>query len=221
MGLDIVNILLHTEEEFDIYLPDSDMVDLRTPEDLAKYIHKKLSEQRNELKNPQHGFYTLRKMLMEEFGFKREQLRPSTKLQELFKDDIRQNWERLSKLFSRPLPHLELNRKQSRGLFIFNLIVALISYYYFKSFWLSLYIFLILFIILGYRYTKLFGTQIPKEYETLSSLLRYIDYSKNLNRYKTYDEILKKVIEISAEELDLSIEEIKPNSRYVEDLGAD
>jgi len=219
MGLEFVEIILQVEDEFDINLPDSDMEDLRTPADLAWYIHTKLWEQRCEAKNPQKGFYILRKMLMEEFGFKKKQLRPNTKLQVLFKDDIRKNWKRLNRLFSYSLPSLALTPKEHIGVLILNSILPAFIYFSIGDWGLALFFFLIFYPILLFIYMNIFATKIPKRCEKLSSLLRYIDYSKKLNRYTTFETILNKVIEISAKELGIAREKIEPNSRYVEDLG--
>jgi len=220
MGLEIVELVLRVEDEFDINLPDSDLEVLKTPADLAWYIHTKLCKQREEAKTPQRGFYILRKILMQEFGFKREQLRPSTKLQDLFKDDVRRNWKRLDKLFSYSLPSLALTPKEHIEVFILDSILPLYLLLSTGEWDIALFFFFILYPIILFVYKKFFATKIPKRCERLSSLLRYIDYSKRLNRYNDYGDILNRIIEISAEELGISQEKIKPNSRYVEDLGA-
>ena len=68
--------------------------------------------------------------------------------------------------------------------------------------------------------TELYGKQIPKKYQKLSSLLKYMDGNTISSIYNSKEKVLKKVIEISSEQLNIPIDEIKPYSRYVEDLGA-
>ena len=41
MGLDIVELILTIEEEFDIELPDAEMERAQTPRDIADYIYQK------------------------------------------------------------------------------------------------------------------------------------------------------------------------------------
>jgi len=219
MGLEFVELALRVEEEFDISLPDAKLENVKTPLDLAWYIHFELCEQREKGYSPQRGFYKLRELLMAEFSFKKNDLSPNTKIAELFKGDIRKKWKQLNKLFSNTLPSLVLNKKEHLGIFILNVFIAFLVYFIEKEWDLGLFFFFINYPILLFVYQNLFATTIPKRYKNLSSLLHLIGYSKQLHRYNNYDDILDKVIEISIDELGLATKEITPNSRYIEDLG--
>ena len=41
-SLDVVEISMAIEQEFDISIPDEDIVDLKTPKDILNYLEKKL-----------------------------------------------------------------------------------------------------------------------------------------------------------------------------------
>lgn len=219
MGLDIVNIVLSVEEEFDIYLPDSELENMYTPSHLAMYIHSQLIEQRDKDYNSKRGFYKLRKLLMEEFNFRKSELKPTTKLATLFPKDIRRKWRALNEVLDCRLSPLVLTKLQYIQVLVLNILISLLIYFY-SDFGLALFFFFFNYVLILFVYGKFFAKGIPKAYQELASLLPLIGYSRKMDVYTSYDYILDRVIKISANELSLSISEVQPNSEYVKDLGA-
>lgn len=111
MGLDLVELVLGTEEAFGIAIPDSDAVSLETPRLLINYVEKRLNAGNDSGCLGQRAFYILR----EELGgqlVSRANVKPSTRWDELLSKRERiRVWPRLTaRLGSGKLP--ELTRPQ-------------------------------------------------------------------------------------------------------------
>ena len=121
MGLDLVELVLEVEDEFDIYLPDEDMECLATPDDLAIYIFNKFKRDSDDKCGSQVAFYKLRKLFIENFGNKREELVPDASLEDLLGDDIRHKWTKLEILLNNKMydGNLQLNKQENMKLVYF------------------------------------------------------------------------------------------------------
>ena len=214
MGLELVELAMSVEDEFDIAIPDAILETMETPNDYADYIFKEY-QKKDALKcSSQVGFYKIRKLFIDEFNCKREALKPNTKLEDLFTENIQENWEKLNQLLNGKL-----------GSYFSNIT----SVYLFLSFYLSmifgvtfnsLFLFFLLWMILfiGFRY--FFTFKIPNPRNKLSLLIRFVDESNARTKYSNRDEILKKIIEVTVDELNISPSKIFPYSKFVDDLGA-
>ena len=213
MGLDLVELVLVVEEEFDIIISDGTLENMRTPQDYADYIYDEYQKIDAGRCSSQVGFYKIRKLFIDEFNCKREELKPDTKLEDIFTDNIREEWRHLNELLDNRLKWYPLKLKAKYHLiaFFIALIIGFISQ--------CSIIFLVVWIILGLVFRKYMASIAPMD--KLSSLIRFTNESNARTKYKTKDEILDKVIEISIEELGLSPSEISASSRYIEDLGVD
>lgn len=222
MGLELVELVLEVEDEFDIYLPDKDMECLATPDDLATYIFNKFKRDSDSKCVSQVAFYKLRKLFMDNFGNRREELVPDANLEELLGDDIRHKWKRLQDLLDNKIypTSLMLSKKESLMLLYPTIAISAIFYYYKKDIIDTIFVPFISYFVLFLLLSKLIGKEVPRRYKKLSSLLKYIDDNVISDIYSSKEKVLKNIIEISSEQLGISIDEIKPNSRYVEDLGA-
>ncbi|OQW69396.1 MAG: hypothetical protein BVN35_19315 [Proteobacteria bacterium ST_bin11] len=67
--------------------------------------------------------------------------------------------------------------------------------------------------------TQGMGQLVPVKYRTVASLIPYVKCSSS--KLWTRDDVLKKVLEITAECLGIRLDEIRPDSHFVNDLGAD
>jgi acyl carrier protein len=227
MGLDMVELILTVEEEFDIDLPDRDMEKICTPRDLANYIHRQYQQYDKEKCSSQVGFYKIRKLFMEHFKFERHTLHPDTKLQDLFKNDVKKNWKQLLQLFDHKLYYKKLGFTP-----FFKRIILLLSILISLSFWCCyedfkvenllhlLFVFPFSYVAIYFLLNPIYATIIPDSYTTLASLIKFSGETNKHTYYKEFDTILEKVIEISIEQLGLSPSDITPDSKYVEDLGA-
>ena len=68
-------------------------------------------------------------------------------------------------------------------------------------------------------FTSSMGSIIPRKYSTVGSLIPFVECSKSTIWSK--EDILKRVIEITSEQLGIPIKEIKGNTQFVSELGVD
>jgi len=108
MGLDLVELALRIEEEFDIILPDADLEKMRTPRDLANFIDQKYQELHANRCSSQIGFYKVRKIFTDTFGFLKDAIKPLTNTQDVLGGTIRNKWGQLQQKLKYPLPSLQL-----------------------------------------------------------------------------------------------------------------
>ena len=221
MGLDLVELVLEVEDEFDIYLPDKDVECLATPNDLATYIFDKYQKKDDNKCGSQVAFYKLRKLFIDNFGNKREELVPSADLETLLGDNIRSKWKRLNSILdNRLMGTLVLNKKENLLLFYFGIGVFILYYYLSRDLLDSIWLSLLTYLFFLFSSNIFFGKEIPKRYTKFSALIKYMEDNTIQSMYNSKEKVLKRVIEISSIQLDIPIDKIKPDSKYVEDLGA-
>ncbi|SFV90026.1 hypothetical protein MNB_SV-4-1206 [hydrothermal vent metagenome] len=222
MGLDMVELALRIEEEFNIVLPDADLEKLRTPRDVAILIDRKYEELHKDKCSSQVGFYKVRKIFMETLGYPREALKPTTQTQELLGENIGKKWRQLKRAFPYSIDRLQFSKKVSWALLGVSFTLSLILYFaYALSLSWLLFLFLSVWGMLVFIARPFFATVVPNNLQTLSSFIRYTGEAHRPNKYRDLQAILDKVIEISIDQLALDPKKITPDSRYVEDLGAD
>jgi len=230
MGLDFVNLALRVEEEFNIYIPNEAFQEIRTPADIAGFIHDEYLTKNYAQCSSQVGFYKIRKMLIDEFALKREDIKPSTYLAELFKKDIRKNWRKLNRLLDKKLaPYpLELTKRVSKSLLFVTLTMSMALFYlqfyvekcsFIESFFLTAILAQFIWIVLSGIGQYFFGKVIPSQLAQTFNLIRFTEENHKINRYNNFETILYKIIEISIDELGLDPSEISAYSDYVDDLG--
>lgn len=222
MGLDFVELALRVEDEFDVSISDADLEQASTPEKFANIIYWQYQTIQKEGHSIESSFYQVRNIFIEKFGFKKEQLHPNTSIKELFQNNMIKNWKRLNSYLPLNTYHsLKYSRKTLIVIWTSSLLVCILLTYIFhlrfNGFFFSLLgIFMFIYLMLKPYFAK----TLPKEVQTLADLIRYMGSSKKIDKYKSKEDILDKVIKISIEELGLSPEQINPNSHYVNDLGA-
>lgn len=83
MGLDLVEIVVRTEDAFGIKIPDTDAALITTPRELADFVAAKvpLSDEPSCLS--QQAFYFLRERFQSHLSFSRQAFRPNTPLEKL------------------------------------------------------------------------------------------------------------------------------------------
>ena len=96
MGLDIVELVMAIEEEFQIAISDADVNQCDTVGNVVDLVYSRVRKDADETCPSQHGFYVVRKKLMGILGVPRSQIRPDTRLDELIQERKRRfYWKRI------------------------------------------------------------------------------------------------------------------------------
>lgn len=83
MGLDAVELVMAVEEEFKIVLADAEAAQCTTVGKLVEYVFARLRQTAGGPCPSQHGFYVVRRTLMDLAGAPRVQIKPDTRLDHL------------------------------------------------------------------------------------------------------------------------------------------
>lgn len=108
MGLDGVELIMAMEEEFDILLPDDELNQVRTVDDLYKLIKARHHGITTEICLSHHMFNKVRRALMNNFQLKRGQIKASIKLLDLVPEkDLKEGWPYLQLFEDLKIPELK------------------------------------------------------------------------------------------------------------------
>lgn len=93
MGLDGIELVLAIEEDFQIAITDEEAIRSETPAILTEIVYSKIRQSEFEVCPSQHGFYRVRKYLMDRLKIPRNTIKPDTPLKELIqKRNRRKYW---------------------------------------------------------------------------------------------------------------------------------
>lgn len=223
MGLEGVEIIFAAEETFGIEISNADSADLRTPRMLADYIFARIAHRSVDSATSAHcasqaAFYLIRKTLVEQFGIARQGIRPDTLLNTLLTSDLLQQWSQLkAELQAHKLPPLECSKHQA---FVLRFLIP-------SSIFVALLFRHVSFIIaLGSQYAahyagsmicKKTGKNLPESIPTIAALVPYIPLKPSTQW--TAETVLRQVILITAEVLNIPADNIQPDHLFIEDLG--
>ncbi|MFO0836477.1 MAG: hypothetical protein U0638_16035 [Phycisphaerales bacterium] len=232
MGLEMVEIVMATEERFGIKLDDADFSRVRTVADFAVCVTRYLPT--SVAVSPKiAAFRRLRDLMIAEGGLDRKAIRPSARLDQLFRRHRRGRWKNLQAR-ERLLPPLELTHTADR-LIIVPAAVAIMGVMGFTAALIgargwpkSLVIGTAgaiafgMFVLMLYRACR---TRFPKEMQTVREACEHLSLSLGPSdsdgvRLLWQIRVLDEVRRITAEILGLPLDKVKPESRFVEDLGA-
>ncbi len=239
MGLDLVELVMEVEEQFDVKISDSDYSEISTVGDFHKYICDA-----KEAMRPKHclssaAFLRLRRSLMSTLGIARDRVRLQTSLDDLIpRRRRRTSWDRLRKSLGLNLPDLERPEWMRNVLIVWawsSILVfavwgisGLLDPIHFRS-WSILMIPLgILIAILPYLATIPCANAVPAECLTVRGISQTLFY-RNLTRLAELEgveseptwQIYDKLTMIISEHLGVPLGEILPESRFIEDLHCD
>jgi acyl carrier protein len=222
MGLESVELVMRMEDEFSINIPDHDAARLTTPRLLADYIGQRLGEQARQNEphcRTQAHFYWLRANLVEQLGLARRAIRPDTALNALLAGDLRGHWQTLrrSAVF-RSLPALRAPAYAAYAVLLAPLTAGLAGYAQKWSGELTAIVALCAW-VLAERLKRHLASRLPESLKTVSDLLPYIGFPQRGEQ--TPNDILQRVIALSADQLGIPVESIQPDHRFVQDLGVD
>lgn len=222
VGHEGVQLVQAIEEEFGICIDDADVAKLVTPALLADYVFSRLSSIDGlEAGNLSfEGFHRLRSVLVNQFGARRRDVYPDTPISDFLGDKPRQRWAELRQAIDAPhLPALRCRPRTAYSLMaglpiigcIFAFVLGLPSWG----------IVLTLFALwgLGAWITDRLGDQVPEGLSNVGALVPFVSISTP-DDWKRED-VLQRVLQITAAYLDMPRAAIEPDHRFAEDLSLD
>jgi acyl carrier protein len=222
MGLDAVELVLATEDEFGISIPDGDAAIIRTPRMLAEYVSSRLAAEGRDNSSQcvsQTQFYRLRAFLVERFGLERKAINPSSAFKDLQTPSPSLYWAALkSEIGTHGMP--SLIPKRPIGLLLKAMpIFAALSLLLAGSQWIAALIAPLFVWIISMRLATRLATELPSSIKLISDLVPFIRVPEIQSIPP--DEVLKRVLKITSEQLDIPLENIQPDHDFVKDLGMD
>ena len=221
MGLDAVELVLATEEEFGIRIDDADAEKISTPGMLADYVASRLESIRPGKAHclTQASFYRIRAALVSQFGAKRRDVRPDSEIQPILGNDVRQQWKKLeTAIGTSRLPGLECRKSLEYPLMLgLPLAGATLLLLIAAPAWTFLLSSLVLWIAALIIARKL-SDVVPARLATVGALVPYVRIPQ---QEWTRDTILQRVLLITSEQLGITLEEIHPDHHFIKDLGMD
>lgn len=248
MGLDLVELAMAVEDEFDLVIDDKDAGYLNTPGDVANYVFSRLYPGKSREKGKefeaclsQVRFHRLRRILMETFGIARNDVKLNTPIEQILKNKISQ-WKKLnhalgSYLLKRPrAPFYLLSCTVFVSLFTpINLGVA-VGPSVAVSLLVSSFTAAILYGNMNpagfdnladkwqhrrfLNKISIFATQTPDYIKTVQDLVPLVKVPITPpNLHNIYQDILERIFVLTSDQLGVPIEKIQPDSDFVDDLG--
>ena len=230
MGLDVVELVMNIEDGFKIEISDEEACQAITVGKMYQCVLDKVKVSNAGQCSSQKAFYLLRKTLVGNLNIERKTITPKTTTDLLFPEIKRRElWERISVNVPYKFPELTYPTKAITLIILISLVGGgLCSYalsfcikYTFISFmsafaWI---VFTVVFSILLFKKLQVFKLEIPHACNTIGQIAKNIlyhngDYFGSLNE----EEIWDKLTYIISEQLGIDQKDIKPESRFVEDL---
>lgn len=222
MGLDSVELVLATEKEFGITIDDRDAASLTTPGKLADYVFSRLDQAGNAPASclSQAGFYRVRTALITHFGARRSDIRPETPIRHFIHRNPARQWRILQQAIgAEALPKLRCKKPIERGLtWGLPLLAGSLAFQLNLAAPALLGMIALAWLIAQLACNSL-ASELPATPATLGALAAYVRLPPPTRWH--YLEVLERVRQITAEQLAIPIEQIRPESRFVEDLGID
>lgn len=222
MGLDLLELQLECEETFGVYIPNSEACNITTPFLLASCIYTKIRNTEELKCLSQIGFYKIRRILINEFGANRKDIKLHTDVRIYLGKNPSESWERFRATIGNGnfRFQLALNSFTKKLLYIvFPLLIILYSF-------VVDFPMVLLFVTLASYYlialiltNKIRERTAPSKCYQVKSFIPLISCLKY--RRWTQEEILNKVLEITASHAGIDISKVHPHDNFVNDLGLD
>lgn len=230
MGLDSVELVMEIEESFDIIIPDEDASKILTVGDMHSYVIDKLKQSGLESGcATQRAFYLLRRNIIKELSPTQKKIKPKDLTECYFpKKDRKRSWKKYKNRLKLKFPNLQRPRWLVNVLIIIYITMSIL--YIFKQSvsnhpWvLTFILYSIVFCYVSSILTGPFARNIPSECKTLGGFTKTL-LAKNtkeigLSRFLKSD-VWDILCFLTSYQLGIEPETIKPESRFVEDLGCD
>ena len=219
MGLDAVELVLATEEEFQIVISDEEAEKCTTPNLLTDLVYSKLRKPEDNVCPSMRGFYGIRKAIINHLGISREKIKIETPLDELIdKSERTKKWQGLLSLISHGQKiHAPLKRPRwvKILMFAFVIIAFFVSAIETEAGMLAVmfasFVWLLLIII-----TIPLKKEFPSNFQTVKDLIGIIGSldSKEWNRDKVYSQ----VISLVSMQMGIKEKDISPDDHFIIDL---
>jgi acyl carrier protein len=241
MGLDAVEIILRTEDEFSIAVGDDEAAVVRTVGDLYNLVLSKLDITPGCLTSK--AFYITRRALVNCLQIPRRSIRPATPLGPLLPDETRRTqWQQICKQIGLATPPLRIPGAVKQHLYISTFFVssaiaaALCIAGLWRGWWAASVIVLsvVLWVALSVASTSVaermssprLATELPAD--TAGELARVV-LSMNYEHFAppeaptkpTNEDVWRRLVDIICDQLQVDGAEVVPNARFVDDLGVD
>ena len=218
MGLDDIELMMALEEEFSVALNDEEAAAaLTTVGGTVDAIHARLRHSEDGPCPSQQAFYQIRKILMEQLGVARNEIRPDTTLESLFPKPGRpENW---NTTFT-ALTDCEYPLQRSRPLnSLINLVIPgtmFATSIIWLPFWAAC-LLAIGSIWVGNRLTRSLRVEFPGKMTTVKDLVPYIKTSDM--QVWTRSAVLHTVRAVAAEQLGYSPDVLTEEAHWYDDIG--
>lgn len=239
MGLDAVEIVLRTEDEFGITLSDDEAAAAITVGDLYNLVLSKLKVTPGCLTSK--AFYLTRRALVESLKIPRRSIRPATPLSPLLPDESRRaQWEQIRERIGLAIPPLRIPAALKQDLykraFVLSSVVAAVLCI--AALWqgwrplLVIFLSCVIWIALSMggiplveRLSALrLASELPAD--TAGELARVV-LNLNYDHFApleapakpTNEDVWQRLVEIICDQLQVSPEEVVPNACFSDDLG--
>jgi len=220
MGLDAIELVLDCEETFGISIPDLAAAQCHTPKDLTDYIYSRIQKLNDQKCLSQIGFYQIRRILINDFGGDRKNIRPETEISAYLINNIPKAWRKLQHAIgSDRFPALTLSSTTSR--IIFGILPAIIAISMSYNGFLpgELVTVMLMYYIIAGKVAFWMRRTLPKEYTRIKDFIPFVTCIKS-NRWSE-DAVLETVLEITARHAELSRDQFNEYSDFFKDIGLD
>ena len=244
MGLDAVELVMRTEDEFGITLTDDEAGSIRTVAELYQLVLSKLDVTPSCLSSK--AFYRTRQALITCLQVPRREIRPSSDLESLIPEATRrQQWSEIAEHLKLEFPHLQYPARWRQRFFrigglISAIVVLTCSKFMLRAYpgfisvfalWIPAFAVWMLLLMAVNSAFKRWATSLQTELpcQTAGELSRLILSSnyeffsptavQNTTMSKEY--VWKKLVDIICDQLQVRPDEVVPNARFAEDLGVD
>lgn len=220
MGLDGVELMLSVEEEFEIDIDDADAANLLTPRMLADYVVSRLRTLGGASGRcrSQCAFYRIRSVLVRQFAVMRKDVHPASPLDLFLTGDKRHQWRELTTAIgARHLPRLRCKTHIYYPLTLgLPLAAAVLLLYWGLPVWIPLVAFAGVWVV-AYSVADRLANVLPSTVSTVGALVPYVPVPNREDWSR--DDVLQRVIQLTAVQIGVPVEKIQPDHHFVKDLG--
>ena len=231
MGLDGVELVLATEEQFGIQISDEEASHLVTVNDLFQIVVIKLGTNQSDKCLTASTFYMLRKTLAQYSNVDKKEITTKSQLHDLFPSENRKElWASICKDLNLILPELGRPHWMNSALFLIpfgallSSTVLATSDIIQNSMAITISASAIVITYLATKLTEPYKKCFPSTIKTVGQLVKFTA-GNNFKRLSQGDwsdnDVYEIVLAIISNQLHIPVEKIEPHHSFVEDLGVD